>query len=526
MKTIKVIGSVMVMAMVLLAGHYPDKQLSVLSAPAGSEYTVIRKGGITVIPNGRYLTPAGSSVEVAPHPYGLVVTDDGSVAVTANSGVSPLSISIIKGLQSSHPTVMQVPPGPSTDKGILASVFMGLAVSPDQKMVYIAGGQTNKVYIFSMDDGKKLDSVDCSQDINGKNYPDGYIGDMVLGKDGRYLFAVDQTNFRLVIIDARKRRVTGSVMVGRYPFGIALSPDEKLVYVANVGMFAYQKIDSIEEKSDYDHALKYPPFAYLSQEMKEGVTIDGVKVPGTGEPNVPESFSVWAVSVANILHPVVVAKIKTGILVGEKVEGIPAIGGSSPNSMVATSKYVFVSNGNNDNISVIDIKNNGIVKEIPLRLHEAVKHFRGVIPFGLAVSPDEKRLYVAESGINAVGVIDIPSLTLAGHIPVGWFPSKLAITKDGKKLIVANAKGFGSGPNGGKNYKAGPEGTYIGCLMKGTVSVIDIPSDDQLTSYTQQVVRNNFNIGTLEDARLARKDNPVPVYGGERSSPVKYIVCN
>ena len=158
MKTIKVIGSVMVMAMVLLAGHYPDKQLSVLSAPAGSEYTVIRKGGITVIPNGRYLTPAGSSVEVAPHPYGLVVTDDGSVAVTANSGVSPLSISIIKGLQSSHPTVMQVPPGPSTDKGILASVFMGLAVSPDQKMVYIAGGQTNK-YADSFGDRLIRDAV-------------------------------------------------------------------------------------------------------------------------------------------------------------------------------------------------------------------------------------------------------------------------------------------------------------------------------------------------------------------------------
>ena len=49
----------------------------------------------------------------------------------------------------------------------------------------------------------------------------------------------------------------------------------------------------------------------------------------------------------------VIAKIKTGHLVGAMVEGIPAVGGSSPNSIVATDEFVFVSNGTNDNISVI-----------------------------------------------------------------------------------------------------------------------------------------------------------------------------
>jgi YVTN family beta-propeller protein len=501
-----------------------SEQLTVLSAPARNEYTAIRKSGITVIPNGRFLTPAGITVDVAPHPYGLAVSDDGDVAVTANSGVRPLSISIIRGLKSGAPSVMQVPPGPLTDHGVLASVFMGLAISPDHRSVFVAGGQTNKVYIFDLEGGKKLDSIDCSVEIMGRRYPDGYIGDMVLRKDGKYLFAVDQTNFRMVMIDAQKRKVVANVPVGRYPFGIALSPDEKHVYVANVGMFAYQKTDSIEAKKDYANALKYPPFAYGSKEMIEGVKIGPVNVPGTGDPNVPESFSVWSVSVENILKPAVVARIKTGTLVGDLVEGIPAVGGSSPNSMVATAKYVFVSNGNNDNISVIDISSNKIIKEIGLQLHPAVRHFRGVIPFGLAVSPDEKRLYVAESGINAVGVVDIPSLSVIGHIPVGWFPSKLSVTKDGKKLIVANAKGYGSGPNGGKHYKAGPEGTYIGCLMKGTVSVIDLPTDAMIERYTQRVISNNFRIGTLAKTKLARMDNPVPVYGGERETPLKYIV--
>ncbi len=90
-----------------------------------------------------------------------------------------------------------------------------------------------------------------------------------------------------------------------------------------------------------------------------------------------------------------------------------------------------------------------------------VKSFRGIIPFGLAVSPDEKRLYVAESGINAIAVIDIPTLKVLGHIPTGWFPSKVKMTPDGKHLVVANAKGFGSGPNAGPNFDLSSLGAIL-----------------------------------------------------------------
>ena len=262
MYTIKAIPLLMVMAFTRMTFAQQNEKMSILSAPAENEFTVIRKNGVTVIPNGRFITPAGQSIEVAPHPYGLVLSPDGDVAVTANSGISPLSISIIKGLNGSQTSVMQVPPGPLTNRGILASVFMGLAISPDSKIVYVAGGQENKVYLFSILNGKKTDSINCAVSEDGNKYPFGYIGDMVLGRDGRYLFAVDQTNFRLVIIDALKKIVIGNVPTGRYPFGIALSHDEKKVFVANVGMFEYKKIDSIEEKRDLKKALIYPPFDY------------------------------------------------------------------------------------------------------------------------------------------------------------------------------------------------------------------------------------------------------------------------
>lgn len=497
--------------------------LVVLSAPAGSLYTSINKDGTTVIPNGRLLTPSGKSLVVAPHPFGLVLSSNGEIAVTANSGIKPLSISIIRNLTSS-PEIIQVPPGFSNDAGVLESVFMGLAISPDDKKVYVAAGQDNSILVFDLNTGTKIDSVNCAVSEDGTEFPDGYIGDMTITKDGNYIFAVDQMNFRLVIVDTRKMKVINSVPVGRYPFGVVLTKDEKKIYVANVGMFQYSKIGNIEEKSDYKKALAFPAFAYNTDEMKNGISTDSLVIPGLGDPNSDKAFSVWAISLEDINKPVVTARIKTGILVGQMVEGIPAVGGSSPNSLVATSDYIFASNGNNDNITVIDIHTDSIINEISLKPDEALKHFRGVIPFGLAVSPDEKHLFVAESGINAVGVIDLPSFKVAGHIPAGWFPSKLKITPDGRNIIVTNAKGYGSGPNGGKDFKESGAGTYIGNLMNGTVSIIALPTDKELKKMTSQVIINNFHKESAEKLLKTRLDNPVPLYGGQKESPIKHIV--
>ena len=507
-----------------LVGQQIAPSLKVVSSPSGSLYTHINTTGVTVIPNGRLITPYGKSIEVAPHPYGLTLSADGTVAVTANSGTCPLSVSIIKNLRSAHPGVLQIPPGAANNRGILASVFMGVAISPDNKIIYVAGGQENRIYTFSVATGSKLDSIDCSVSETGQKTPDGYIGDMKLSKDGRYLYAVDQTLFRLLVIDTKSMKVVGSAKTGRYPFGVILSADGAKVYVANVGMFEYSKIGNIEAKNDYKNALKFPPFAFGTEEMINGTTINSLKIPGLGEPNVPESFSVWSFSLKKRFQPLVQAKIKTGALVGQKIEGIPAVGGSSPNSLAVTDRYLFVSNGTNDNISVIDIIKDTIFAEIPLKLHPSIRQFRGVIPFGLAVSPDQKRVYVAESGVNAIGVIDVTTLKVAGHIPAGWFPAKLEVTPDGKSLVVSNAKGFGSGPNGGKNFKEAEEGSYIGNLMKGSVSVMSIPGVKQLDSLTQRVIENNYKIEDYTLIKKQRGNNPIPVFGSEKPSPIKYLV--
>ncbi len=502
-----------------------NKGLWISTAPAGNEFTKIDRSGKTVIPNGRYITPAGVSILTAPHPFGLTLSSDGNTAVTANSGTNPLSITIIRELLSSHPEVQQIPPGPSTDRGVLASVFMGLAISPDQQTIYVSGGQENKIYLFDLNSGDKKGFIDCSYCDENVDYTHGYIGDLKLSKDGKKLYAVDQIGFRMVVVDTELKMLRHSVPVGRYPFGICLSPDEKKIYVANVGMFQYSYIKDGTGENARIKPIDYPAFAYGSDEMKTGIENDTISIQALGDPNAIEAFSVFAIDIEDTLAPKVVAKIKTGHLVGAMVEGIPAVGGSSPNSIVASDDFVFVSNGNNDHISVISTLLDSVVNTIYLKPVDRMKQFRGVIPFGLALSPDQKRLYVAESGINAIGVINISDQSVLGHIPSGWFPSKVEVGYQGKKLIISNAKGYGSGPNGGGSYQPGPEGSYIGSLMKGTVQIVDIPNDEQLREMTELVISNNFQLNRANDQIFKnREDNPLPLYPGEKDSPIKHIV--
>ena len=90
-----VLSALFLIGAMLLGSCSERDNTIILSAPAGDEYVTIDRDGRTVLPNGRVITPLGRTIQTAPHPYGLVLSKDGSVAVTANSGTSPLSITII-----------------------------------------------------------------------------------------------------------------------------------------------------------------------------------------------------------------------------------------------------------------------------------------------------------------------------------------------------------------------------------------------------------------------------------------------
>jgi len=494
------------------------RQPVLMRAPAGDKYVELDPQGRTVLPNGRFITPQGRMIRVLPHPFGLTMSSDGKWVVTACSQGPMLSFLDVS--NPDQPVEYRVPENAQEGKGVLDACFMGLAVDPTNSVVYVAGGSDYSIMAFDLRTRARIFRIDCAHETGGLTFPHGYVGDMRLSQDGRILYAVDQSNFRLLVVSVGDQKVLRSIPVGRYPFGITLSPDGKRAYVANVGIYEYAYF---RDSQGNVAKLPFPPFGVPSQEAEQGFVMDGIKIPGLGDPNDIRGMSVWTVDISEVGAEKVIAKTKTGHLVGEKLEDFPAVGGSSPNSLVATERYVYVSNGSNDSISIIEAKSGKRWKDIDLKLHPKVDHLRGMIPFGLALSPDSEFLYVAEAGINAVGVIRLRDHKVMGHIPVAWFPSKLAVSPDGTKLYVANAKGIGSGPNAGPGHHPG-DPTSIGALMRGYVLLVDLQdAHKHLKELTQRVIENNVVLYALKDDPRS-EDNPIPPAPGIRRSPIKHII--
>ena len=73
-----------------------------------------------------------------------------------------------------------------------------------------------------------------------------------------------------------------------------------------------------------EKALKFPAFAYGSEEMIHGIENDSVSIPGLGQLNAPEAFSVFTISLEDPDHPRVIAKTKTGQIAQNQAKQNPA----------------------------------------------------------------------------------------------------------------------------------------------------------------------------------------------------------
>jgi YVTN family beta-propeller protein len=62
----------------------------------------------------------------------------------------------------------------------------------------------------------------------------------------------------------------------------------------------------------------------------------------------------------------------------------------------------------------------------------------GRVPFGVAITPDGTRAYVANEFSYTVSVIDTATNTVVATIPVGLVPIGVAITPDGTRAYVPN----------------------------------------------------------------------------------------
>ena len=483
-----------------------------LHPPSVETYARHDPSGTTILSNGRYLTPAGKHYPVSRWPYGLVQSRDGSALFVASDGVGQLVLNWQTGSPEFIRVVLPKPEGKK--KGHTNSG--GADFSPDGRLLYWSGGENGNVLIFDTSTRAILGEVSLNGMLEGRKYEDSYASDVKLSPDGRHLYCADTTNFRLVVIDTAERKVVGSVKVGRYPYALVVAGNR--VQVANIGLFEYSPVGASKDPKFDSRGLTRPPFGFPSREAEEGVEFEGRSIPGLGKANVPESFSVWGVDVSNPVAPRVVTRVKTGLLIGAPSDRDKTVGGSAPNFLAEQAGALFVSNGNNDLIERIDPQLGTIVSGRRIVPSPLVAGLRGVGTSGMAVSPDGRRLYVAELGINAIGVLDAKTLEVLGHIPTAWYPYRVTVSPDGRHLACICFRGFGNGPNAGKEI---PKSDFLG--MQGVLSILDAPSDKALNGMTARVLENNGIVDHSAD-RAAMSSPVIPSVPGVASPQIKYVV--
>ena len=168
----------------------------------------------------------------------------------------------------------------------------------------------------------------------------------------------------------------------------------------------------------------------------------------------------------------------------------------SPQAVVATKEYVYVSNARDDSVTVVAVADRKVVDEIPLTIG-GLAQYRGVLPAGMAWDPVNKWLLVAEAGINAVGIIDTEKNELIGHLPAGWMPTRVAISGD--RVYVANARGRGAGPYPRRVILELGE---VPVLYRGSVSTFVMPAASELKQQTSLVYSLNGFVPVKESPAL------------------------
>jgi YVTN family beta-propeller protein len=301
---------------------------------------------------------------------------------------------------------------------------------------------------------------------------------------GEHIAVVPLTfNNELAVFDLVSGKLLRKVKTEIAPFGAVLNADGGVAYVSNWG-----------GRAPVEGDLTLP--TGLEAEADQ-VVVDRAGIASTGTLTRVDTASGTAThSIPAGLHP-------TGMALDEQ------------------AGLLYVANGNEDSVSVVDTRANRVVKSI--RIQPFARKANGVSPTAIALSPDRGTLYVACGGINAVAVVDLRKGQVEGLIPTGWYPNGVDVSQDGKYLAISTLLGVGSG------WREEEKQRFVHA-NRGTVHVVETPDAAQLESYTLAVAENNrMLIGTETRAEAPRRNaqpRAVPQRAGEPSliEHVVYII--
>lgn len=307
-----------------------------------------------------------------------------------------------------------------------------------------------------------------------------------------------------------------------YPCGIALASNGKYAYVCLSRNNTLAKVDLTNGKVEKEVAVGIAPWdVTLSSDGNTAYVSNwGGRRAKQGEPTASSAgtevpIDSRGVAVSGTVSKVDLVQMKE---IGQVETGLHA----SDLVLSPDGKRLYVANANSDTVSVIDTLAWKVVEQILVRPDSRLPY--GSAPMGLALSPDGKTLYVTNGGNNAVGVIGLSVDNMSkvrGFIPTGWYPGAVMLRNN--RLYIVNTKGRGS-----RHLKEKEKGWHVYWYL-GSVQNVEIPDFETLQGYTQRVHKNAQVpqiLRAFEKSSSSKKPVPVPERVGEPSvfDYVVYII--
>jgi DNA-binding beta-propeller fold protein YncE len=412
------------------------------AAPAGNIPAGHLRGATfdAVLPSGRIVTPLGTSVVTGMNALGVALTPDGRFAIVSNdderealvhsqidsTATGGFSLAVVD-VATMRVVDRYRAPGEKFWVGVVALTDPADA---SRTLVLASGGPTNAVYAFALDPNGHLTAdkahvitppVPGDPAYGDQNH--SYPGTIVLSRDGRRAYVVNEASGTVDAIDTATRTLSGPEQhVGFFPFGAAFAGDRLLV--TDEGLMRYAKLAQ---------PATAPPLRTVASDPQHASALSFVGIAQNGDLSaLPQDAPPFG-NAALPLDPT--------------PDGVRIVGGAHPTTVITTpdGAYAYVAVTNVDRVATISLR--GAPRAVggtELRLFDRGPF--GTQPAALALSKDGSRLYVALAGLNAVAVMDARDplhLHRLGLIPTGWYPTALALANDDRTLYVVNTKGFG-----------------------------------------------------------------------------------
>ncbi|MGY4383984.1 YVTN family beta-propeller protein [Pedobacter sp. UYP24] len=431
---------------------------------------------------------------------------------------------------------------------IIASIWCG------QAFAQLPGktGQNNQILLPN---GWKLSPA-------GHSIPLGDLPlNLQLSSSGKYLATTNngQSTQSLQLIDPKTERIIDERILAKSWYGLAFSNDEQHLYASGGndnwiydfrlknGMLG--TCDTIKLGQVWPKGKICPAGIVVNKSNSRLYTVtkedSTLYIINPGEKKILKKVQLPAIAYSCVLSKDE-SKLYVSLwggkgiavinLATEKiVKTIPV--GNHPNELLINNKgtVLFVANASDNTVSVINTLSGKVIETIATTLYAT--QLTGSTTNGLALSANEKSLYIANADNNCLAVFDVSkpgSSQSQGFIPVGWYPTSVKTL--GNKIFVSNGKGNTSLPNprgpqpiskvDNSGYQMGSTANdklqYIAGLFKGSLSIITAPKIEELKSYTKQVYTNT----PFTDKRTTEADgeagNPIPRRAGEKS-PIKHV---